>query len=178
MIGREGRGHLNPVLLDRKHSTNLGLVGAVTKHLFETLRDRKVSSAAYFVRQGDRVLERALEQAGFARGDLQIATEYSEYIEYSVAPETALGALGLHSIRLGEVLALAMDGRELDRLSTYYFALAAGMAPYLADSTRFAPLLWGLIDVIATLPPGGVPPGSKAPVFPGGPGEPGGPVER
>jgi hypothetical protein len=163
MIGSEGRGLLTPVLADRKHSTNLGLAGAVTKQLLETLRDRKVSSAAYLVRQGDRAIERALEQAGFARGDLQTATEHAEYMEYAAAPEKVLEALGLQSMRLGDVLALALDGRELDRLSAYHFALAAGIAPYLSDSMRFAALLPGLIDLIATLPPGGVPPGTPGP---------------
>jgi hypothetical protein len=163
MIGSEGRGLLTPVLKDRRHSTNLGLAAAVTKQLLETLRDRKVLSAAYLVRQGDRVLERALEQAGFARADLQIATEYAEYVEYSTAPETVLEALGLQGMRLGDVLALTFDGRELDRLSAYHFTLAAGIAPYLSDSIRFAALLPGLIDLIAMLPPGGVPPGTAGP---------------
>jgi hypothetical protein len=163
MIGSEGRGLLTPVLKDRRHSTNLGLAAAVTKQLLETLRDRKVLSAAYLVRQGDRVLERALEQAGFARADLQTATEYAEYVEYSTAPETVLEALGLQGMRLGDVLALTFDGRELDRLSAYHFTLAAGIAPYLSDSIRFAALLPGLIDLIAMLPPGGVPPGTAGP---------------
>lgn len=165
MIGSGGRGHITPVLLDRKHSTNLGLAAAVTKQLFESLRDQQASSVAYLVRQGDLVLERALEQVGFAKADLLTATEYAEYIEYSAAPEKALGALGLNSMRLGDVLALAMDGRELDRMITYHFALSAGIAPYLADSMRYAPLLPGLIDLIAALPPSGVPPGTAGPVF-------------
>lgn len=163
MIGSERRGLLTPVLADRKHATNLGLKAAVTKQLLEALRDRKASSAAYLVRHGDPVLERALEHAGFARGDLQTATEYAEYMEYSTTPEKALAALGLQSVRLGDVLALALDGREIDRLSTYHYALAAGFAPYLSDSIRFAPLLPGLIDLIAASPPGGVPPGTPGP---------------
>ena len=69
MIGSEGRAYLTPVLTDLKHATNLGLVSAVTKHLLEALRDRKASSAGYLVRQGDRALERALEQAAFGRAD-------------------------------------------------------------------------------------------------------------
>lgn len=115
------------------------------------------------MRQGDRALERALEQAGFAKADLQSATEYAEYLEYSATPEKILEPLGLSSIRLGDVLALALHGPELDRLSTYHFALAAGLAPYLLDSIRYAALLPGLIDLIAALPPGGVPPGTPGP---------------
>ncbi|MGH6838926.1 MAG: hypothetical protein ACREDT_09000 [Methylocella sp.] len=170
MIGSEGRGLLTPVLTDRGHSTNLGLAGAVTKQLLETLRDRKVSSAAYLVRQGDRVLERALEQAGFARGDLLTATEYAEYVEYSAPPEKVLEAFGLQNMRVGDVLALAQDGRVLDRLSAYHFTLAAAITPYLRDLMRVAPLLPGLIDVIADVPPGGVPPGSARPQDPGAEG--------
>jgi len=163
MIGSEARAHLTPVLTDRKHATNVGLVGAVTKQLLEALRDRKVSSAGYLVRQGDRALERALEQVGFRKADLQSATEYAEYIEYSAAPQAILEGLSLSNAKLGDLLALTLDGRELDRLSLYHFALAIGVAPYFLDLIRYAPLLPGLIDLIASLPPGGVPPGTPGP---------------
>jgi hypothetical protein len=170
MIGSEGRASLTPVVTDLKHATNLGLASAVTKQLLETLRDRKASSAGYLVRQGDRALERALEQAGFGKADLQAATEYAEYLEYSATPQKILEALGLNGARLGDVLALALDRPELDRLSTYQFTLAAGLAPYLLDSMRYAALLPGLIELIAASPPGGVPPGTAVPVvvIPGG----------
>jgi hypothetical protein len=93
-------------------------------------------------------------------------------MEYSAAPENVLGALGLRDTRLGDVLALALDGRELDHLTAYHFALTAAIAPYLSDLIKFAPLLAGLIEIIASLPPSGVPPGSRRPEFPGaGPGE-------
>jgi hypothetical protein len=163
MIGSENRAHLTPVLLDRKHATNLGLAAAVTKLLLEVLRDRKASSAGYLIRQGDRALERALEQVGFAKSDLLTATEFAEYIHYCAEPQKILESLGLHGGRVGDVLGLAFDGRELDRLSSYHFTLSAGFAPYLADSLRHAPLLPGLLDVIAALPPGGVPPGTHGP---------------
>jgi hypothetical protein len=149
--------------MDRCHATNLGLASAVTKKLLETLRDRKAPLASYLVRQGDLVLERALGQAGFVKADLRSATEFDEYVEYSAAPEKALAALGLRDARMGDVLALALDGGELDRLSAYHFTLAAAIAPYLSDSIQFAPLLAGLIEFIASLPPGGVPPGSRGP---------------
>lgn len=164
MIGSEGVALLTPVLTDRRHATNLGLAAAVTKHLLEGLCDRNVPSVAYLVRQDDRALERTLEQAGFARSDLQAATEYAEYVQYAAAPEKVLEALGLKDRRLGDLLALAFDGRELDRLIAYHFALAAGIAPYLSDAIRYAPLLPGLIDLIAALPPGGVPPGTPGPI--------------
>jgi hypothetical protein len=166
LIGTEDRAHLTPVLTDRKHATNLGLVGAVTKQLLEALRDRRVSSAGYLVRQDDRALERALERTGFVKADLQSATEYAEYFEHSATPQKILEDLALDHLRLGDVLALTMDGRELDRLSAYHFALAAGLTPYLQDSIRYAALLPGLIDLIATLPPGGVPPGTPGPRLP------------
>lgn len=171
MIGSEGRAYLTPVLTDRKHATNLGLAGAVTKYLMQALSEKKTSSAGYLVRQGDRALERALEQAGFAKADLQSATEFAEYLEYSAEPEKILEALGLKSVRLGDLLALASDGQELDRLSAYHFTLAVGLSPYLSDSMRYASLLPGLIDLIAALPPGGVPPGTPGPTGPQGPGE-------
>ena len=165
MIGSEGRAHLTPVLTDRKHATNLGLAAGVTKQLLETLRDRKASSAGYLVRQGDRALERALEQAGFGKADLLVATEYAEYLEYSATPRKILEALGLGSARLGDLLALALDGREFDRLSAYHFVLAAGTVWYRSDSLQYAAVLLGLLDLVATLPPGGVPPGTPGPDF-------------
>jgi hypothetical protein len=171
MIGSEGRAYLTPVLTDRKHAANLGLAGAVTRQLLQTLSDRNASSAGYLVRQGDRALERALEQAGFGKADLHSATEYAEYLEYSAPPKKILEALGLHGVRLGDLLALALDGKELDRLSAYHFTLVAGLSPYLSDLTRYAALLPGLIDLVAALPPGGVPPGSTGPVEQQAPGE-------
>jgi hypothetical protein len=164
MIGTEDRAHLTPVLTDRKHATNIGLVSAVTKQLLENLRDR-ATSAGYLVRASDRAVERALEQAGFSKADLQSATDYAEYVEYSATPEQALQALGLDRARVGDLLTLTVDGGQLDRLSTYHFALAAGVSAFLADSLRYAALLPGLIDLIASLPPGGVPPGTPGPKF-------------
>ena len=163
MIGREGRGLLTPVLLDRSQATNVGIAGALTKQLLEALRDKKVSSVVYLVREDDRVLERALERAGFAKGDLLTATEFADYREHSATPAKALEALGLKDTRVSDVLSLRLDGQELDRLSGYVFVLGAGLSPYLADLARFAALLPGLIDVIADSPPGGVPPGSGGP---------------
>ncbi|MFG2867267.1 hypothetical protein [Streptomyces sp. NPDC048338] len=163
LIGTERRAHLTPVLTDRAHATNLGLVGAVTKHLLEHLRDADVSSAGYLVRAGDRGLERALEQAGFAESDLQSTTDHAEYREHAATPRKVLDTLNLGQVRIGDLLALALDDRELDRLSAYHFALTTGLTAYLRDSLRYAALLPGLIDLAATLPPGGVPPGTPGP---------------
>jgi hypothetical protein len=173
MIGSEDRAYLTPVLTDFKHATNLGLSSAVTKQLLETLMKREVMTAGYLVRQGEGVLERTLEQAGFKKSDLLVATEYAEYPEYSASPQKILESLGLAKMRLGDILALAVDGQELDRLARYQFVLGAALVPYLTDGTLYAPLLPSLIDVVATSPPGGVPPGTIGPgVGPGGgPGE-------
>jgi hypothetical protein len=171
MIGSEGRAQLTPVLVDRKHATNLGLVAGITKQLLEFLRERKAASAGYLVRQGEHALERALEQAGFGKADLLAATEHAEYSEYCATPQKILEAFGLERARLGDVLALALDGRHVDRLSSYHFALSAGFAPYLLDAMEFAALLPGLLDFVATLPPTGVPPGTPGPQGPDiGPG--------
>jgi hypothetical protein len=164
MIGTEDRAHLTPVLTDRQHATNIGLVGAVTKQLLEALGGR-ASSVGYLVRTGDRAVERALEQAGFSKADLLSATDYAEYVEFSAAPDRALQTLGLGDARVGDLLTLSVDAGQLDRLSMYHFALAAGVSGFLADSLRFAALLPGLIDLIASLPPGGVPPGTPGPKF-------------
>ncbi|MFI1651551.1 hypothetical protein ACH4XT_32135 [Streptomyces avidinii] len=163
LIGSENRAHLTPVLTDRRNATNIGLVGAVTKQLLEHLRAANVPSAGYLVRQGDRALERALEQAGFAEADFQSSTDFADYLEFSAAPQKVLDALSLGRLRLGDLLALGLDGSELDRLSSYHFALSAGLTAYLQDSIRHAAMLPGLIDLVATSPPGGVPPGTPGP---------------
>ncbi|MFG2298314.1 hypothetical protein [Streptomyces sp. NPDC048603] len=163
MIGTEGRAHLTPVLTDRRNATNIGLVGAMTKQLLEHLHEADVPSAGYLVRQGDRALERALEQAGFAEADFRSSTDFADYLEFSAPPQKVMDALGLSRLRVGDLLDLSLDGAELDRLGSYHFALTAGITAYLQDSLRHAALLPGLIDLVATLPPGGVPPGTPGP---------------
>ncbi|WP_432033319.1 hypothetical protein [Streptomyces antibioticus] len=163
MIGTEGRAHLTPVLTDRRNATNIGLVAALTKQLLAYLRETDVPSASYLVRQGDRALERALERAGFAEADFQSSTEFADYLEFAAPPHKILDTLGLTALRTGDLLALDLDGGELDRLGSYHFALTAGLTAYLRDSLRHAALLPGLIDLVATLPPGGVPPGTPGP---------------
>jgi len=156
MVGGSGRGLLTPVLVAPQHATNIGLASAVTKKLLEALRDQKVSSVAYLVRGGDRVLERVLGQSGFGRVDVRAATEHAEYIENASTPDKALDALGLRQARLGDVLSLSLDGQHVDRLTTYHLALASGISAFLNDRIAVAALLPGLIDIIADLPPGGV----------------------
>jgi hypothetical protein len=93
-------------------------------------------------------------------------------VTYSGEPAAVLKSLGLAGARHGEVMSLAFEGKELDRLGAYHFALSAALAPYLWDSIALAALLPGLIDIVATLPPGGVPPGTPGPTIgPIGPGE-------
>ncbi|WP_030194796.1 hypothetical protein [Streptomyces sp. NRRL S-87] len=163
VLGTEDRAHLTPVLTDRRNATNIGLVGALTKHLLEYLHEADVPSAGYLVRQGDRVVERALEQAGFAEADFRSSTDFADYLEFSAPPRNVIDALGLARLRVGDLLALSLDGAELDRLASYHFALAAGLTAYLQDSLRYAAVLPGLIDPVATLPPAGVPPGTPGP---------------
>jgi hypothetical protein len=168
MIGHEQRAHLTPVIAGRRHATNIGLVSAVTKQLLDALETRKVSRCGYVVRQGEPALERALERASFSRTDLHVATEFAEYIEYSTEPKRALEALGLAALRMGDLLGANLKPAELDVLSAYHFTLAAAIGPYLHDDLRYAPLLAGLIDLVASLPPGGVPPGTAGPTLEGG----------
>ena len=144
---------------------------AVTKQLLEGLRELKAATGGYLVRQGERALEQMLEKVGFRKSDLLVATEFGEYIEYSATPDKILDSLGLNKLRLGNLLALELtNGNEIDRLAGYQFTLGAGLVPFLIDGLPYAVLLPGLIDVVAALPPGGVPPGSSAPIF-GGFGE-------
>jgi hypothetical protein len=168
MIGHERHAHLTPVILDRKHVTNIGLAGAVTKQLLGALDEAKVSSCGYVIRQGEPALERTLERASFARTGLHVATEFAEYIEYSTPPSKALDALGLAGLRVGDLLAGSLKPTEIDSLGAYHFTLGAALAPYLHDEIRNAALLAGLIDLISSLPPGGVPPGTAGPRIEGG----------
>lgn len=168
MIGHEQRAHLTPVILDRKHATNIGLAGAVTRQLLGALHEAGVSSCGYVIRQGEPALERALERAAFVRADLHVATEFAEYIEYSTRPSKALDALGLAGMRVGDLLAGSLKPNEIDILGAYHFTLGAALAPYLHDDIRNAALLAGLIDLISSLPPGGVPPGTPGPTIGGG----------
>jgi hypothetical protein len=170
MIGSEGRAYLTPVLTDFRHATNVGLSSAVTKQLLEHLRDRKATTGGYLIRQGERAIEQMLGKGGFKKSDLLVATEFGEYIEYSATPEKILDNLGLNKLRVGNLLALDLDGNEIERLVGYQFTLSAGLVPFLIDGVEYAPILPGLIDVVAALPPGGVPPGTTAPI-PGGGGE-------
>ncbi len=163
MIGHERRAHLTPVIMDRRHATNIGLACAVTKQLFGALHERRVSSCGYVVRQGEPALERALARASFARADLHVATEFAEYIEYTTQPAKALDALGLAGMRVGDLMAGSLKANELDALGAYHFTLGAALAPYLHDELRYAAVLAGLIDLVASLPPGGVPPGTPGP---------------
>jgi hypothetical protein len=175
MVGGSGRALLTPVLMAPPHATNIGLAAAVTKKLLEALRDQKVPSVSYLVRDGDRVLERVLSQSGFGRVDLCVATEFAEYIENASTPDKALDALGLQQARVGDVLSLSLDGRDIDRLTSYHLALASGISAFLNDRFAVAALMPGLLDIIADLPPGGVNVVSAGPAvdLPGG-----GPVER
>lgn len=167
MIGHERRAQLTPVILDRKHATNIGLAGAVTRHLLAALQEAKVSSCGYVVRQGEPALERALERASFTRSDLHVATEFAEYVEYATQPAKASEALGLAGMKLGDLLAGKLKAAELDTLSAYHFALGAALRSHLHDDIRHAALLAGFIDLISSLPPGGVPPGTKGPAVSG-----------
>lgn len=166
MIGHERRAQLTPVILDRKHATNIGLASAVTRHLLGALQDAKVSSCGYIIRQGEPALERVLERASFTRSDLHVATEFAEYVEYAAQPAKAIEALGLSGMRLGDLLAGNLKAGEIDLLGAYHFTLGAALAAYLHDEIRYAALLAGLIDLVSTLPPGGVPPGTPGPALP------------
>ena len=170
MIGHERRAQLTPVILDRKHATNIGLAGAVTRQLLAALQEAKVSSCGYVVRQGEPAIERALERASFTRSDLHVATEFAEYVEYATQPAKAIEALGLAGMRLGDLLAGKLKAGELDMLGAYHFTLGAALRSYLDDEIRYAALLGGLIDLVSSLPPSGVPPGTAGPPVETGPG--------
>ena len=157
------RALLTPVITSLEHTTNVGLVGAVTRVLLDELIESGTPEVSYLVRTDELALERTLAKAGFRRSELQAATEWADYAEYVASPMEMRDRLGLAAARQGDILRLILDSGEFDALSQYHFALSSAARAFLADSIEHAALLPGLLDLVATLPPGGVPPGTPGP---------------
>jgi hypothetical protein len=157
------RALLTPVITSLEHTTNVGLVGALTRVLLDELIASETAEVSYLVRVEELALERTLAKAGFRRSELQAATEWADYTEYVASPSEMRDRLGLAAARQGDILRLVLDSGEFDALSQYHFALSSAARAFLADSIEHAALLPGLLDIVATLPPGGVPPGTPGP---------------
>lgn len=154
LIGKSGRAFLTPVQTSNENRTNIGLSASVTKRLAETLVEKKVARASYFVRPDAHAVTHALIQAGFAPSDQRLATEQHEYVEFAVKPEELLACLGLADMRLGDLLALKVEPPILERLTLYHLATEAAIAAL--GSRADTVILPGLIDWLATSPPGGI----------------------
>jgi len=157
------RALLTPVITSLEHTTNVGLVGALTRVLLDELIESGTPEVSYLVRADEMALERALAKAGFRRSELHAATEWADYTEYVASPVEMRDRLGLAAARQGDILRLALDTGEFEALSQYHFALSSAARAFFADSIEHAALLPGLLDLVATLPPGGVPPGTPGP---------------
>ena len=163
MRAADDRALLTPVITSLEHTTNVGLAGALTRVLLDELIESGTAEVGYLVRADELALERTLAKAGFRRSELQAATEWADYVEYVASPVEMRDRLGLAAARQGDILRLVLDSGEFDALSQYHFALSSAARGFLADSIEHAALLPGLLDIVATLPPGGVPPGTPGP---------------
>jgi hypothetical protein len=155
VVSDDGQSLLTPVMLSPQHVTNVGLAAALTKMLFEDLAADGVEWVAIFVNQLSKVVSGELTDAGFAPRLARVFTAETEFTAFASAPSAALERLGLADARLGDVLALNLDRAQISRLTSFHLSLAAGVANYWADRTRWAEVFPGFIDWVA-LPPGGI----------------------
>jgi hypothetical protein len=155
VVSDDGQSLLTPVMLSHQHLTNIGLAAALTKLLFENLADGGVEWVAMFVNERSTVVAGELANLGFEPRQARILTDQTEFTSFAARPSTALDALGLDAVRLGDVLALNLDRAQISRLAAFHLSLAAGVAAHWAGTTQWAEVFPGFIDWQA-LPPGGI----------------------
>lgn len=156
VIGDGNRAFLTPVLVSPQNGTNVGLAAALTKRLFDALNQSSVKSMIYLVRDDSTVIAHLLSEAGFKPSNERVVTEQANFLHFAADPEEALKKLGLAERRAGDLLSLSLDPDQLSRLSLYHFGLSAASRNFWSDRIDLTVLLPGLIDWVATLPPGGI----------------------
>jgi hypothetical protein len=155
VVSGDGQSMLTPALLSPQFVSNVGLAAALTKLLVESLADARTESVAFFVNRRSKVVAAELASAGFEPRTARVLTDETEFVAFVANPRTMLQNLGLHDIRLGDVLDLRVERAHLSRLAAFHLALSAGAANHWAGQTRWAEVFPGLIDW-AALPPGGI----------------------
>jgi hypothetical protein len=155
VVSDDGQSLLTPVLLSAPYATNVGLAAALTKLLFEDLEREGVEWVTYFVNERSKVVAGELTRAGFQTRQARVLTDQTEFTAMAAQPSRALATLGIAEPRLGDVLALNLDGETVSRLTAFHLSLMAGVTNYWADRTPWAEVFPGFIDWVA-LPPGGI----------------------
>jgi hypothetical protein len=156
VIGEGNRAFLTPVLTTPQNATNIGLASAVTKTLFETLHKESIESVIYVVRTDSTLAAQILRESGFDVSGERVVTENANFVHFSACPAESLERLGLSDIRLGDLLSLSIEPSRLSKLALYHLGLSAAIQNYWSDRLEWVELLPGLIDWVATLPPGGI----------------------
>jgi hypothetical protein len=155
IIGEDHRAFLTPVLVTPQNVINIGLMAALTKKLIKELQQESVKSMRYIARADSALLAHILAEAGFAPCEERVVTENANFIHFAAQPEEVLERLGLTQSRIGELLSLSLEPIRISALTQYHLGLSAAAQGFWADRTDWVFLLPGLIDWVATLPPGG-----------------------
>jgi hypothetical protein len=166
VIGEGNRAFLTPVLASPQNVTNVGLMSALTKKLFEELNKEYVQSMIYLARTDSALLAQILVEAGFELSGERVITETSNFVHFAAHPEKGLKWLGLAERRVGDLLSLSIESSQVSKLALYHLGLSAAAQNFWSDRIDLAVLLPGLIDWIATSPPGGIG-GTPGPKIPG-----------
>ncbi len=154
--GADGQALYTPAFLSPRHATNIGLAAAVTKAVFEDLAEDSMDWVSIFVNRQSAVVSGELSRVGFVPRQAQVVTEEAEFTAFTANPSAVLKALGLDSVRLGDVLSLNLDAEHVSRLTAFHLALTAGIAAHWAGDTRWADVFPGFDELLITLPPGGI----------------------
>jgi len=155
VVSDDGQALLTPPMMDPQQVTNVGLAAGATKLLFERLANDGVEWVAIFVNERSKVVVGELRSAGFEPRQARILSDGTEFVAFAAAPQAALIALGLANARLGDVLALNLEQKQISMLTSFHLSLAAGISNYWTGRTSWAEVFPGLIDWVA-LPPGGI----------------------
>ena len=156
VIGEGNRAFLTPVLTAPQNAMNVGLASALTKKLFEILHEEHIETIIYIVRADSTLLAEILRASGFEVSGERVVTENANFVHFAARPAESLERLGLSELRLGDLLSLSIEPSRLSKLALYHLGLSAGMKNYWSDRLEWVELLPGLIDWVATLPPGGI----------------------
>ena len=111
VVSDDGQGLLTPVMLSPQHGTNVGLASALTKLLFEDLRESGVDSVCVFVNERSKLVAGELTRAGFAPRQARVLTGQTQFVAYAAEPAAALRALGLADARTGGGLRSSWSAR-------------------------------------------------------------------
>jgi hypothetical protein len=156
VIGEGNRAFLTPVLTTPQNVTNVGLASAITKKLFETLHKESIESIIYVVRADSTLLAQILRESGFEASGERVITENADFVHFAGRPGESLERLGLSELRLGDLLSCSIEPSRLSKLALYHLGLSAASQNFWTDRWEWVELLPGLLDWVATLPPGGI----------------------